>query len=171
MCLSVLNDGILDELEKEYTILRAPLIEYLYFLWKENGCGEKKGMLLAGHTQALTMEIIETIESHMKKIGALLGKRNSFSADIQSLSDTADMYLRDFAGGNGRYRFAKTLELAKRTDAMLTVAPRYENTSIILQMRGLKQECETPLYEIEVDQDWDETAWSKLRAFLYYVKA
>ena len=67
------------------------------------------------------MEIIETIESHMKTIGALLGKRNSFSTDIQSLSDTADQYLRDFAGGNGRYRFAKTLELAKRTDAMLTV--------------------------------------------------
>lgn len=114
---------------------------------------------------------METIGLHMKTIGTLLGKQNSFSADIQSLSDTADMYLRDFAGGNGRYRFAKTLELAKRTDAMLTVAPRYENTSIILQMRGLKQACETPLYEIEVDQDWDETAWSKLRAFLYYVKA
>lgn len=170
MCLSVLNDGILDELEKEYTILRAPLIEYLYFLWKENGCGEKKGKLLAGHTQVLTMEIIETIESHMKTIGALLGKRNSFSTDIQSLSDTADQYLRDFAGGNGRYRFAKTLELAKRTDAMLTVAPRYENVSIILQMRGLKQACTAPLYEIEIDHDWDETAWSKLRAFLYYVK-
>lgn len=171
MCLSVLNDGILDELEKEYTILRAPLIEYLYFLWRENRCGEKKGKMLAGHKQAPSKEIMETIGLHMKTIGTLLGKQNSFSADIQSLSDTADMYLRDFAGGNGRYRFAKTLELAKRTDAMLTVAPRYENTSIILQMRGLKQACETPLYEIEVDQDWDETAWSKLRAFLYYVKA
>ena len=171
MCLSVLNDGILDELEKEYTILRAPLIEYLYFLWRENRCGEKKGKMLAGHKQAPSKEIMETIGLHMKTIGTLLGKQNSFSYDIQSLSDTADMYLRDFAGGNGRYRFAKTLELAKRTDAMLTVAPRYENTSIILQMRGLKQACETPLYEIEVDQDWDETAWSKLRAFLYYVKA
>ena len=171
MCLSVLNDGILEELEKEYTILRAPLIEYLYFLWRENRCGEKKGKMLAGHKQAPSKEIMETIGLHMKTIGTLLGKQNSFSYDIQSLSDTADMYLRDFAGGNGRYRFAKTLELAKRTDAMLTVAPRYENTSIILQMRGLKQECETPLYEIEVDQDWDETAWSKLRAFLYYVKA
>ena len=171
MCLSVLNDGILEELEKEYTILRAPLIEYLYFLWRENRCGEKKGKMLAGHKQAPSKEIMETIGLRMKTIGTLLGKQNSFSYDIQSLSDTADMYLRDFAGGNGRYRFAKTLELAKRTDAMLTVAPRYENTSIILQMRGLKQECETPLYEIEVDQDWDETAWSKLRAFLYYVKA
>lgn len=170
MCLSVLNDGILDELEKEYTILRAPLIEYLYFLWRENRCGEKKGKMLAGHKQAPSKEIMETIGLHMKTIGTLLGKQNSFSADIQSLSDTADQYLRDFAGGNGRYRFAKTLELAKRTDAMLTVAPRYENVSIILQMRGLKQACTAPLYEIEIDHDWDETAWSKLRAFLYYVK-
>ncbi len=170
MCLSVLNDGILDELENEYTILRAPLVEYLYFLWKENGCGEKKGKMLTGHTQALTMEIMETIESHMKTIGNLLGRHNAFSDDIQGLSDTADAYLSDFAGGNGRYRFAKTLELAKRTNAMLTVAPRYENASIILQMRGLKQACEAPLYEVEVDHDWDESAWSKLRAFLYYVK-
>lgn len=170
MCLSVLNDGILDELEKEYTILRAPLIEYLYFLWRENRCGEKKGKMLAGHKQAPSKEIMETIGLHMKTIGNLLGKRNSFSTDIQSLSDTADQYLRDFAGGNGRYRFAKTLELAKRTDAMLTVAPRYENVSIILQMRGLKQACTEPLYEIEIDHDWDETAWSKLRAFLYYIK-
>ncbi len=169
MCLSVLNDGILDELEKEYTILRAPLLEYLYFLWKENGCGEKKEKTFIGHAQVQQTEFMETIESHMKTIGTLLGKRNSFSSDIQSLSDTADEYLRDFAGGNGRYRFAKTLELAKRTDAMLTVAPRYENASIILQMRGLKQACEAPLYEIEVDHDWDETAWSKLRAFLYYI--
>lgn len=169
MCLSVLNDGILDELEKEYTILRAPLIEYLYFIWKENGCGEKKGKTFVGQAQAQQTELMETIESHMKAIGNLLGKRNSFSADVQGLSDIADKYLSDFAGGNGRYRFAKTVELAKRTDAMLTVAPRYENTSIILQMRGLKQACEAPLYEIEVDHDWDEAAWSKLRAFLYYV--
>lgn len=97
-------------------------------------------------------------------------KEIHFQLIYRAWSDTADQYLRDFAGGNGRYRFAKTLELAKRTDAMLTVAPRYENVSIILQMRGLKQACTAPLYEIEIDHDWDETAWSKLRAFLYYVK-
>ena len=167
MCLSVLNDGIFDTLETEYTILHAPLLEYLYFLWKENECGEKKGKIT--RTQAQKKEIMGTIESHMKVIGTLLGKRNPFSANVQGLSDIADTYLADFAGGNGRYRFAKTLELAKHTNAMLTIAPRYENTSIILQMRGLKQACEAPLYEIEVDHDWDETAWSKLRAFLYYI--
>ena len=153
MCLSVLNDGILDELENEYTILRAPLIEYFYFLWKENGCDDSK---------------IAELERHIKMIGNLLERRNPFSSGDQELFSTADYYLPNFAGANGRFRFAKTVELSKKTDAMLTIAPRYENTSMILQMRGLKQACQASLYEISIDHDWDEASWSKLRSFLYY---
>ena len=101
-------------------------------------------------------------------IGNLLERRNPFSSGDQELFSTADYYLPNFAGANGRFRFAKTVELSKKTDAMLTIAPRYENTSMILQMRGLKQACQASLYEISIDHDWDEASWSKLRSFLYY---
>lgn len=72
------------------------------------------------------------------------------------------------AGGNGRYRYAKAVELSGRTNAVLTLAPRYENTAMILDMRGLHDACSAPLFQLSLDNDWDETAWSRLRSFLYY---
>ena len=35
-------------------------------------------------------------------------------------------------------------------------------------MRGLHDACRDPLFQISLDNDWDETAWSRLRSFLYY---
>ena len=51
---------------------------------------------------------------------------------------------------------------------MLTLAPRYENTAMILDMRGLREACQAPLFQLSLDNDWDEAAWSRLRSFLYY---
>lgn len=51
---------------------------------------------------------------------------------------------------------------------MLTLAPRYENAATILDMRGLRDACNAPLFQLSLDNDWDETAWSRLRSFLYY---
>ena len=64
---------------------------------------------------------------------------------------------------------AKAAEMSRRTQAVLTLAPRYENTAMILEMRGLKEACRAPLFELSLDNDWDETAWGRLRSFLYYV--
>ena len=60
------------------------------------------------------------------------------------------------------------MELSNRADAMLTLAPRYENTAMILEMRGLHDACHAPLFALSLDNDWDETAWCRLRSFLYY---
>ena len=76
--------------------------------------------------------------------------------------------LPNFAGGNGRYRYAKAVELSARVNAVLTLAPRYENAAMILNMRGLHDACHTPLFQLSLDNDWDETAWRRLRSFLYY---
>ena len=35
-------------------------------------------------------------------------------------------------------------------------------------MRGLHDACSAPLFQLSLDNDWDETAWSRLRSFLYY---
>lgn len=72
------------------------------------------------------------------------------------------------SGANGRYRFAKAVDMSDRADAVLTLAPRYENADIILNMRGVDEACAAPVYHIMLDHDWDETAWAKLRSFLYY---
>ena len=114
----------------------------------------------------------------MNTIADELGSHNAFAGDIDMLKNIADRHLPHFAGGNGRYRYAKAIDIASRNmtsdgtkngaDAVLAMAPRYENTAIILDMRELGKNCPAPLYNIELDNDWDESAWSKLRSFLYY---
>lgn len=153
MCLGVMDDGILEELEKEYTVLRQPLMEYLYFLWKD---------------QKEDLDILEALKRHMMQLGDRMGERNPFAADPQHLFQTADESLSELNGGNGRYRFAKAVDASHAADAVLTMAPRYENTAMILEMRGLDEKCKAPVYSIALDHDWDETSWSKLRSFLYY---
>ena len=162
MCLTSLNDGIVDILEQEGNmVLRAPLSESLYFLWKDNGVSDKK---------------LELLRRKMSQISTALGSRSLFSSDVERLFDLADTYLPHFSGANGRYRYAKALDISDnndgqhKTDAILTFAPRYENTAIILNMRQLNQNCRIPLYNVELDHDWDESSWSKLKSFMYYCR-
>ena len=98
----------------------------------------------------------------------MLFRSNNASFVLKSLRSFSFTTLPNFSGGNGRYRYAKAVELSGRTNAVLTLAPRYENTAMILDMRGLHDACRAPLFQLSLDNDWDETAWSRLRSFLYY---
>lgn len=96
MCLTSLNDGILDTLDGESNVcLRAPLSESLYFLWKDNNVDTDK---------------LSILHKKMYEIGKALGKRSSFATDVDKLFDIADTYLPHFAGANGRYRYAKAVQ-------------------------------------------------------------
>ena len=158
LCLTELDSGVLETLEAEGEhILRAPLSEYMWFLWKDN-LNENKP-----HTAWL-----DEMEQQMRTLGAELGTRSAFAADSAVLFAAAEAALPHFAGGNGRYRYAKAVELSARSNAVLTLAPRYENAAMILDMRSLHDACKAPLFQLSLDNDWDETAWSRLRSFLYY---
>ena len=156
MSLTVLDSGILEGLEQDgETILRQPLSEYFWFLWKD--CGDNP-----------TWES-ERYAILMTQIGSSLGARSAFSAEPDKLQGIADRSLRYFAGSNGRYRFAKTVDASRTQEAVLLMSPRYENTDTILDMRGLSEACAAPLFRIQLDQDWDEASQSRLNSFLYYV--
>lgn len=158
LCLTELDSGVLSTLEAEGSqLLRAPLSEALWFLWKDNMDANKP-----------CAKWLEQMAQEMQTIGAELGAHSTFAQDTAALFETADTILPHFAGGNGRYRYAKAVELSGRADAVLTLAPRYENAATILDMRGLHDACRAPLFQISLDNDWDETAWSRLRSFLYY---
>ena len=158
LCLTELDSGVLSTLEAEGSqLLRAPLSEALWFLWKDNMDANKP-----------CAKWLEQMAQEMQTIGAELGAHSTFAQDTAALFETADTILPHFAGGNGRYRYAKAVELSGRADAVLTLAPRYENAATILDMRGLRDACKAPLFQLSLDNDWDETAWSRLRSFLYY---
>ncbi len=160
LCLTELDSGVLTALEEEgWEILRAPLSEALWFLWMDNvDSNEGKKVWL------------EQMRSQMVQLHHEMGDAGAFAADAGKLQVYAGEALPDFAGGNGRYRFAKACEMAGHTQGILTLAPRYENTAMILEMRGLKDVCKAPVFEMSMDNDWDEAAWSRLRSFLYYVR-
>ena len=159
LCLTELDSGVLTTLEQEgWEILRAPLSEALWALWMDNP-DDNKGQ----------GEWLEKVRQHLQRIGSELGERSAFAADAANLMKTAQQALPHFAGGNGRYRFAKSVELSGRMQGILMLAPRYENTAMILDMRGVKEVCEAPVFEMSMDNDWDEAAWGRLRSFLYYI--
>ena len=155
--LTSLNEGILDELEDEGILCRrAPLSEYLLFLWKEaSGNASASGRMKEWKKQLLA-------------IHDRLGDRSSFSGDPDRLHKTADQYLADYSGANGRYRYAKALEMGEADSGVMMMAPRYENTAMVLNMRGLHANCKAPVYDLSLDGDFDEAGWEKLRSFLYY---
>ena len=158
LCLTELDSGVLAALEAEgEQVLRAPLSEALWFLWKDNLDENKPS---AGW--------LDQMQRQMQTLGNELGAHSAFAEDAETLFLIADSALPNFSGGNGRYRYAKAVELSDRTNAVLTLAPRYENTAMILDMRGLHDACSAPLFQLSLDNDWDETAWSRLRSFLYY---
>ena len=157
MSLTSLNEGILDQLEHEGTLCRrAPLSEMLLFLWKEASGNEKAAALL------------KEWENQLALVHDRLAGRSSFSQDLGQLQKVADQYLADYSGANGRYRYAKALEMGERSSGILMMAPRYENTAMVLNMRGVHDHCPAPVYDLSLDGDFDETGWEKLKSFLYY---
>lgn len=156
MCLTDLDSGVLESLEKEgETILRQPLSEYLWFLWAD--CGDNDPTVL------------EPLKKEMATLHSLLGPRSPFSPDPEKLMAYADRYVRVLCGGNGRYRYAKAAEFSGTASSVLALTPRYENTATILDMRGLPDRCDHPFFRLQLDDDWDESAWARLRSFLYYI--
>lgn len=150
--LFALHDGVLDTLEQErWQLLRAPLGEYLWFLWRDADSS------LSG-----------SWAKRMADLGRLLGMRSIFSPDLEVLRGEANRLLPGFAGANGRYRIAKALELGCRSSGVLTLSPRYENTATVLDMTGALEGF--PHFHLAMDNDWDEGAWSRLNSFLYYLK-
>ena len=158
LCLTALDSGVLTQLETEGEhILRAPLSEALWFLWQDNMDANKP-----------SADWLDAMAHEMQTLDAELGTHSAFAQHPQELAPIAEQALPNFAGANGRYRYAKAVEFSTRADAVLTLVPRYENTAMILEMRGLHDACHAPLFALSLDNDWDETAWCRFRSFLYY---
>ena len=90
--------------------------------------------------------------------------------DIDELLETAKANLEGFQGNNGRYRFAKTVQMGGFADAVIEMSPRYENTAMVLDMRNLSDKTKAPLYNLSLDGDWDEASENRLNSFLYYCR-
>ena len=154
-----LNEGVLEQLELEGEhIIRAPLSEALLFLWNEDVKVNKNCLAFLNYAKNITAQLNLELKNN-----------SSFSSDFDSLIIIADKYLADVSGGNVRYRFSKAVDLSQNVNAVMSFAPRYENAAMVMDMRGIHEVItNVPFTQIYFDGDWDETAWARLRSFLYY---
>ena len=114
--------------------------------------------------QIIAEETVETQEQLLER----LQERGIRSTQATISRDIKELHLIKEPVGQGRYRYAKALELGAHADAVLHCVPRYENTAVVLELSGLSEQCLAPLFELSLDGDWDESAWARLRSFLYY---
>lgn len=152
LCISSMNEGVAKALCCEgYEITRMSLAEYLWFLAADKNRTDKK---------------LAEIHSRLAKV---FESNDSFEQDGEELFKAADRFVANISAGNLRYRYAKAVLMSKRSDAVLTASPRYENSAVVMDMRRLADNCEAPVFNMSFDGDWDEAAWSRLRSFLYYL--
>ncbi|MCR5731677.1 MAG: hypothetical protein K6G51_01890, partial [Sphaerochaetaceae bacterium] len=137
---------------EEYNIIRAPLSEYLLFLWMENSLMSKDSFDFTPLLKILSA-------SELSK----------YLTPFEKLKSIANKHLSHVNGGNIRYRFAKIIAACEFSDAVIATGPRYENGQMIMDMRNITQLTEKPLLQLAFDGDWDREAEERLEAFLYYV--
>lgn len=113
---------------------------------------------------------MEEMFQMMSRLSSALGEISPFSSDVEELFSLAEERLGHFSANNGRYRYAKAVQMGQRAAAVLTFSPRYENTAMVLELCGLSSRCGAPLFEVSLDGDWDESSWARLRSFLYYCR-
>lgn len=156
-CVHLIDGGIGEELESRgYRLLRMPLSESLWFL-----CGDAA-------PSPDRQRIAELFARTLRAIDKACQGDSPFSADPASLTRDADALFPRFAGGLGRYRAAKAVQLSRSCDAVLSMAPEYENTEAVLSLARLP--LSGPLFRCAVGGMWEADAWSALDSFLHYVK-
>ena len=108
----------------------------------------------------------------MQKLSAGVDKAlegaGTFSKNFDELFNIAEDNLKGFQGADGRYRYSKTIQVSVGFSAVLELAPRYENTAMVLEMRGFMAKALCPVYNLSLDGDWDENSENRLNSFLYY---
>ncbi len=141
------NGHLLAELEKDFRVLWLPLSEYLLFLWQDHGTD-------------ITLRLEQLAELHKA-----LGCFSPFSPSFSSLKQTADNKLGKLAGGNGRYRIAKSIHATNSACGIIELSPLYENTASILNLVTVKNE--RPFLRLQVNGEGKEM--EKLKTFLHFI--
>lgn len=151
---SILYDGIFDEIENnKLKIMKMPLSEYLLYMWQK---------------RAETKEETEIVDDLIQKAVSIhkeLRFSSAFCEDFYKLKEVAEANIGSYTGGNGAYRFAK--HKLSKVDAIIDVAPMYENTQTILNLFNNK--TNVPLLSLNFEGTNDINTKEKLNSFLYYI--
>lgn len=144
------NGYLFDNLDEEYRVSRLPLSEYLLFFWRDNGVE------------------ISRRQQQLQELHNALGSFSPFSESLDALQAVADKKIGRLAGGNGRYRLAKSILATASAVGIIETAPLYENVASLLNL-SVPETDGIPLLRLLVNGEGKER--EKLETFLHFLKS
>lgn len=162
----MLNDGLFAHMEEQgHSVLRAPLAEALWMLWRDHATHGDPGR------PAGVAALLDELAAAMAEVSRALGPRSPFGGDAEELRREADTALGFYDGAFGRWRAARMRLPAQGADGVLAVSSMYENTGISLDIlhRGAARDGGRPVLHLVFDGTRNESDRARLESFLYYL--
>lgn len=158
-----LTNNKLKELKKDNIIIRQPLSEVLYVLWKDFSNKKNK---TNKHYQKLLKECKKIISETNDK----LEYYSPFNRNIDDITEVLEDKLPIYEGGTGRYRLGKLLT-ASDVDGVLLVSSMYENTATILKIirEKYKNDINVPLLDLYFDSNMNKNNDELIETFIAYL--
>jgi predicted CoA-substrate-specific enzyme activase len=150
--------------EQGIQLLYQPLSEYMWFLWRDYLSQNSSEKETSAH------KALSVFSSYIKTIAEILVKDNPFEENLENLVERADMHLKLYSGGNGRYRYARVLGNLREARGVITASSMYENTNTILNIlsQGEEKASPIPVLNMTFDGNENEIDESKVDSFIYY---
>ncbi len=142
------NGHLLEGIEQDFRVSWLPLSEYLLFTWQAHGVD-----ITARHQQ-------------LEHLHTALGRFSPFAPSFALLRQTADQVLGKLAGGNGRYRLAKSVHAPDAACGVIEIGPLYENVVSLLNLATVDHN--KPFLRLQVNGEGKER--EKLETFLHFLR-
>lgn len=158
-----LNNNLIKRLMKNYDIVKQPLAEELYMLYKDFSNKRNK-------TNKQYTKLVAEAKIIIDKVNLVLGEKSPFNKDINNLNEILKDKLPNYAGGSGRYRFAKLLT-AENVHGIIVVSSMYENTATILKIlrEKYKEEIKIPILDLYFDSNINKNNEELIETFTAYL--
>ncbi|PIE00122.1 MAG: hypothetical protein CSA81_14050, partial [Acidobacteria bacterium] len=143
-----MNGHLLEGLEQDFRVSWLPLGEYLLFTWQEHGVDSTAR------------------RQQLEHLHTALGRFSPFEASFSVLRQTADRTLGKLAGGNGRYRLAKSVHGTVFACGSIEIGPLYENVVSLLNLATVTHD--RPVLRLQVNGEGKER--EKLETFLHFLR-
>lgn len=158
-----LNNNLIKRLMNNYEVVKQPLAEELYMLCKDFNNKRNK-------TNRQYVKLVDEAKKIINKVNLVLGEKSPFNKDVNSLNEILKDKLPNYAGGSGRYRFAKLLT-AENVDGIILVSSMYENTATILKIlrEKYKEEVKIPILDLYFDSNINKNNEELIETFTTYL--
>ena len=158
-----LTNNKIKELKKSNTVLRQPLSEVLYGLWKDFSTKRNK-------KNKEYISLLEDGKVLIDSVNLILGNESPFNEDVDSISNVLKDKLPIYQGGAGRYRLGKLLT-TNGVDGIILVSSMYENTATILKIirDKYKKDIKVPILDLYFDSNMNKNNDELIETFITYL--